>query len=404
MSGRGWPPVLWNVLVVTVACGLDAWIYSDGSRLVATGTPSGRGGAAAIVGYAAAGAVVLALRRRYPVPVFVAMWLHAVLAWVLLPANDHPVIAVLVALFTVALRAGLPASLVAMVAALVPAGATVAMNTMEDTTADRVATLVGNSVVYTVIAFAVWAAGRWGRRNADAAERLQAQAETVAREAVMLERGRIARELHDIVAHSVTVMVLQAAGAHRVVDTDVGRAKQSLAHIEDVGRQAMGELRRMLTVLRANGPDATVGFGAGQLGPGDIDQLLDVVRSTGVPARLEVTGEPRRLDPSVGLAVYRTVQEALTNVTKHAGPGATAVVTLSWTPQHLTVQITDDGRGRSGSPGLSTGHGLIGLRERISLLGGHLVTGPTPTGGFAVTATLPEDYPDRPARDGAGPG
>jgi signal transduction histidine kinase len=393
-----------NAAVVLAAAALDV-AFSNIGELVTDPTPRSLGWVAVILTYTGGGAVILSLRRRHPGAVFAGLWVHAMLGWgvSLLTPEVHygPFVGVLVALFGVALRGDLLGSVGALAGALVTLACEVAYNVVYEPGPDRTATLVVNVVVYLTLGVAVWGAGRWGHRNVERARELEIRWERAAHEAVTTERGRIARELHDIVAHSVTVMVLQAAGAQRVVDADPDRARESLAHIEDVGKQAMGELRRLLAVLRASGPDATTGLAdGGQPGLEDIDRLLDTVRSAGVPARLEVTGQSQRVDPSVGLAAYRVVQEALTNVTKHSGPGASAAVALCWTDRALTINVTDDGRGTSGQRGaaLSTGHGLVGLRERVNLLGGHLVTGPASGGGYTVTATLP--YTPRDSHDG----
>ncbi|MFD7659664.1 sensor histidine kinase, partial [Actinosynnema sp. NPDC059797] len=243
------------------------------------------------------------------------------------------------------------------------------------------------TVFYLLLYGCVWAAGRWTRISRRRA----------AREAVLSERTRIARELHDIVAHSVTVMVLQAAGARRVLATDRARVGEALGHIEEAGEQAMGELRRMLTALRLScrddppPPDGVTG--GPQPGLADLDHLVRVVSAAGVRVRTRVEGTPRCLAASVDLAAYRVAQEALTNVTKHVGPGATVEVRLTWGDADLTVTVVDDGRGRLPDRALSAHHGLTGLRERLAIIGGCLAADPRPEGGFRLTAVLPAPAP-----------
>ncbi len=199
------------------------------------------------------------------------------------------------------------------------------------------------------------------------------------------------QELHDIIAHCVSVMLLQAAGARRVLASDPERAARALANIEDTGTQATAELRRLLSVLRT-GDAVEDGVELGpQRGLSDLQPLLERVRAAGVPVRLLLHGEPGRLDPSVELTAYRIVQEALTNVIKHAGEGADATVELQWADDVLHLAVTDDGCGQVDPVPAqrSTGQGLLGLRERAVAVGGQLCAGPLLGGGFRVTATLP---------------
>ncbi|MBF9127701.1 hypothetical protein I0C86_01625 [Plantactinospora sp. S1510] len=239
--------------------------------------------------------------------------------------------------------------------------------------------------------------------------------------AVAAERARISRELHDVVAHSVTVMLLQAGGARRILPTDPGRAATALGHIEEAGRQAVDELRRMLAVLvpddtvpadaEAPGPPGPAGPAdnqAGLPGPDEIDDLVTRMRDTGLRIALTRDGTPRPVAPSVGLAAYRTVQEALTNAARYAGAHARVDVRIRWGDE-LSVEVCDDGPAgavpAAGDPRLSTGHGLLGLRERVAVVGGELSTGPVPAGGFRVAARLPLstaalEEPGTPAPDG----
>ncbi|MEV4416094.1 histidine kinase [Catellatospora sp. NPDC049609] len=334
-----------------------------------------------LVGYVGLGALALAWRRRAPVAVFAWTWVHAVVGCALVPGY-LPVLALLVALYTVG--AYLPRRMAWLVGpALVPYGVIAANGAWLAAPPRQAATFIGLLLVYALFVGGVWAVGRWAgtsRRRLAAAEEQRAVA---ARAAVAAERTRISRELHDIVAHTVTVMMLQAAGAGKVMAVQPERAQAALGQIEELGRQAIAELRRMLAVL-STAADAETGT---QPGLGDLDELLHRMRATGMPVELVVEGEPRPLDPSVGLAAYRTVQEALTNIAKHQGGEAPAAVRLAWGDE-LLVQVTGRGRAATARPALSTGHGLLGLRERIAVTGGTLEAGPTGD-GFTVAATLP---------------
>lgn len=214
-----------------------------------------------------------------------------------------------------------------------------------------------------------------------------------ARQAVTAERTRIARELHDVVAHSVSVMVVQAGAARRVLAKDPDRASEAMASIESTGRQSLNELRRLLGMLRrAEGaetgrdPQPTIEH---------LDVLVTQTRDAGLPVTLSVEGRPRPLAPGVDLSAYRIVQEALTNAIKHAGP-ARAEVRLCYGTQTLELVVSDDGRG-AGSEDVETtgtaGHGILGMRERVSVFGGDLHVGNRPGGGFTVRASLPLEVP-----------
>jgi signal transduction histidine kinase len=238
----------------------------------------------------------------------------------------------------------------------------------------------------------VWLLGRWvrqrRRRTHDLeqhAAELEADREALAREAVAAERGRIAREMHDSVAHSVSVMVLQAGAAEQVLAASPERARESLRTIQDTGREAVVELRRMLGLLRDPAGDVAL---SPQPGVARLDALVGQVRAAGLPVELTVEGEPRRLPPGVDRSAYRIVQEGLTNALKHAGP-AHASVTVRYGDRALELEVLDDGRGAEGANG--GGFGLIGMRERAALYGGELDAGGRPGGGYALRARLPLD-------------
>ncbi len=218
----------------------------------------------------------------------------------------------------------------------------------------------------------------------DKAARLEAERHAQAKVAVAAERARIARELHDVVAHHVSVMVVQADGAGYVLHSDPDRTAAALKAISCTGRQALTEMRRLLGVLRSAGDQAQL---APMPGLGELRELLDQAREAGLEVSYTLTGTPRELPEGAELAAYRVVQESLTNTRKHAGLAATAAVTLRYEPDGLIVEVTDNGMATtSGDAG---GHGLAGMRERIAMYGGTVLAGPLAGGGFGVVARLP---------------
>jgi signal transduction histidine kinase len=248
----------------------------------------------------------------------------------------------------------------------------------------------GNIIPSFVWLAAAWAAGRtvrsWRHKNV-ALERanreLAEQRELQAQAAVAVERGRIARELHDVVAHNVSMMVVQAGAAARVLHGEQPDVQNALEVIAATGRETVGEMRALLGVLRSDdGPDAL----KPQPGLADLEQLVSGVREAGLPVTLRIEGAPRPLPPALDLSAFRIVQEALTNTLKHAGP-ARAEVTVRYEDGLVSLEVSDTGRGPGGGRG--TGHGLAGMRERAAMLGGELQALPRPEGGFAVRARLP---------------
>jgi signal transduction histidine kinase len=205
-----------------------------------------------------------------------------------------------------------------------------------------------------------------------------------AQDAVTVERARIARELHDIVAHHMGVMVVQAAAAGAVADRDPAAVREALHQIEDSGRAGLAEMRRLLDILSPDQRDER----APQPGLGRLDQLIEEVRASGLPVERVIEGSPRALPAGVDLTAYRIVQEALTNTLSHAGD-AHARVLLRFEPDCLEIEVADDGRGDAARSLPGAGRGLIGMRERVQLFGGTLVSGPRPGGGFLVRAGLP---------------
>jgi signal transduction histidine kinase len=329
----------------------------------------------------AASTVALVVRHRAPLLVL------AVILGLAVGVNYGPVVTlpVLLGVFTVAEYADRNK---VMVAALVAA---VALNAASYVHGSQLA-FPGILSRFVAVGLAV-ALGLYLRARADyvtglheRAERLEREQELMARQSVAEERLRIARELHDVVAHNVSLMVVQAQA---LAATRGGNHEQQteLAGLADLGREALSEMHRMLGVLRVqngDGPEREP-----QPGVRDLSRLIARTRETGLDASLVVQGSPRELPPGVDLSVYRIVQEALTNVIRHAGANR-ATVTLAYAPEALQVTVLDDGAGPPPVVNGSGGHGLVGMRERVALFGGRLETGPSATGaGFRVHASLP---------------
>ena len=241
----------------------------------------------------------------------------------------------------------------------------------------------------------VWGFGYGLRRHEQRAEestRRAVQAEVAAAEqamaAVLAERTRIARELHDIVAHSVSTMVVQAGAAEQVVGEDPELVRRALAAIRTTGADALGEMRRVVAMLREEGEGAD-GVLAPQPGLDGLPELLAATRAAGLEATLEVRGTPQPLPPGLELTGFRVVQEALTNARRHSGAASVRVL-VEHDPAELRIQVCDDGPGPApGNSGAGGGHGLVGMRERVAMYGGRVEAGPGGTGGFVVRVVLP---------------
>jgi signal transduction histidine kinase len=219
-------------------------------------------------------------------------------------------------------------------------------------------------------------------RSLHAAEARATQLELERREAIAEERSRIARELHDVIAHSVSVMTVQAGAAEAMLARDPVQALEPVRAVQETGRQALVEMKRLVGMLREH--DDELGL-APQPGLRDVDRLAQQVRDAGLPVEVRIEGEPRPLPIGIDLSAYRVVQEGLTNALKHAGR-ASATVTLRYGERELGIEVADDGSG--GRPN-GTGHGLIGMRERVGVFGGTFDAGPRAGGGFTVRALLP---------------
>jgi signal transduction histidine kinase len=249
---------------------------------------------------------------------------------------------------------------------------------------------LGDAVYGSLQLVAPWLAGQAVRgREAqlrelgERATRLEREREQRRRAAAADERLRIARELHDVVAHSISVMTVQAGGARLLVESEPVRAEEALLQVEETGRLALAEMRRLPGVLGRDGRDDGGGPRAGLT---SLAWLLEQVRCAGLPVELIVSGSERPLPAGLDLAAYRVVQEALTNTLKHAGP-AIARVRLRYAPEALELEVEDDGPGTGTGGG--GGHGLVGMRERVTIYGGELRAGRRPDGGYGVRVRLP---------------
>jgi signal transduction histidine kinase len=378
-----------DLAVVVGGCGLDLVGFSQ----VLSG---GEAFPAWVAGYAAVGFVALFWRRRAPRVVFAVMWLHAVVAAVAIPSYG-PVVGLMIALFAVANRSSRAAGIWALALSLVPTVILTAGEVAGSPPELVLAVLVASLTLLSLVNAGAWSLGRWARAHHERLDLLERQRRREAQDALAAERARIARDLHDIVSHSVGVMTLQAAGARRVLAAGKqDRAAQALADIEGAGTQAMTELRRMLGVLRVDGqPDDGSGEPETQprVGLDELEPLVQRVLAAGVPARVVRHGRPRALDLGADLTAYRTVQEALTNVLKHAGAGVPTVVELRWGDSELELSITNNAPTGPVEPRPASGYGLIGLRERVAAVSGRFAAGPLPDGGFRVAATLPAAVP-----------
>jgi signal transduction histidine kinase len=238
-------------------------------------------------------------------------------------------------------------------------------------------------VFITLILGCAWAAGfALKSKLADVHER-QVHAEEAAKLAVSEERNRITRELHDVLAHSVSVMTVQASAVRRRLTPEQEREREALLTVEETGRQALAEMRRLVGIMRTEEETAAL---APQPGLGTLPTLVEQVRQSGLPVELKVEGDPVSLPPGIDLSAYRIVQEALTNTLKHAGP-ARAWVAVRYAGDDVEIEVENDGR--SGAESDGAGQGLVGMRERVAMCGGELHSGPRPGGGYRISARLP---------------
>ncbi|USQ82730.1 sensor histidine kinase [Streptomyces phaeoluteigriseus] len=341
--------------------------------------------------------LVVALRRRMPERMLLLACALGLAQLVLDVATTAADFALLVIVYTVAATGARWASRLALGMGLCAATlAQLRWQNEQTSLAGNVAVVVFQTVPF-VLAWVLGDSVRTRRayfaQLEERAARLEKEREAQAKVAVAAERARIARELHDVVAHNVSVMVVQADGAAYVLDAAPDQAKKALETISSTGRQALAEMRRLLGVLRTGEHEE----GGEYVPQPDVEQIEDLVqqcRGSGLPVDFKVEGTPRPLPSGVELTAYRIVQEALTNTRKHGGPNAGASVRLVYFDDGLGLLVEDDGKGaphelyeEGGADG--GGHGLIGMRERVGMVGGTLDAGPRPGGGFRISALLP---------------
>jgi signal transduction histidine kinase len=383
-----WVDVFWAVFLL----GLSGVSISS-----VNGAPDRHGSVAEALAVSAVMCLVIALRRRWPEKMLVlagATGLAQLVFDIEVVVADF---AMLVIVYTVAAVGARWASRLALGAGLSAATLSEIRWPQGDSGAlGHVAIAIFQTVPFAL----AWVLGDSMRtRRAyfaqleERAARLEKEREAQAKVAVAAERARIARELHDVVAHNVSVMVVQADGAAYVLDSAPDQAKKALETISSTGRQALAEMRRLLGVLRT-GEHKEAGEYVPQPDVEQIDELIEQCRTSGLPVDFKVEGTPRPLPSGVELTAYRIVQEALTNTRKHGGPNAGASVRLVYFDDGLGLLVEDDGKGaphelyeEGGADG--QGHGLIGMRERVGMVGGTLDAGPRPGGGFRISALLP---------------
>ncbi len=328
--------------------------------------------------------IPLIWRRRWPIPVFLLVGISALIT----PTPYMTVAAIMVAMYAVGLYCAHD---------LAALGLLLGLATMISLAYEDPAPLLPRKLFPFLVLIIAWLAARAVRQQRVVAEafqskamHLEAEQEQAMQSARSEERRRIAREIHDVVAHSVSVMVVQAGAARSVLQTTPDESKESLLAIEETGRETLGELRRLLDVLSTESDPIEF---APQPDIGQLDSLIERVRAAGLPVQLQINGTPFPLSSGVSLTAYRIVQEALTNALKYAGQAATDVI-LTYSADDLKLEILDNGpvavRSMSGQADQS-GHGLSGMKERIAVFGGLLEAGPRPGGGYAVRAWLPTE-------------
>jgi len=335
------------------------------------------------------GMAPVVLRRRWPPLAIGAVAVHAVVSVLL--ANTEG-LALIVVTYTAAAYLTAPQAVTATLLMWLPGIAlTVATGRNDDPPVALSLTyflafnLMAGLVCY-LVGRMVYTRRRYVAALEERARTAEQNQHALTERAVAEERRRIARELHDMVAHHVSVMGVLASGSRRTLGRDPAAVGEALATIEETSRTALREMRRLLDVLRTD-PEP-VGELAPQPGLSGLEPLVEQVREAGLPVHLHTSGSVHNLEPGVSLAVYRIVQEALTNALKHGGAHTLAEVRLEVDERWLIVEVFDTGRGPVSRPG-PIGHGLLGMQERVALYGGTLSTGPRPGGGFRVCARIP---------------
>ncbi|WP_119294261.1 sensor histidine kinase [Streptomyces sp. YIM 130001] len=381
-----WAVVLLLVSVVSVASNVDV-----------NGESPGRGPEAVAVAVTLLLSLVVALRRRLPERMLLLAAATGVIQVVtdvqVLPAN----FAMLVIIYSTAAEGAPWSRRFGLVGGLLAAPVAQLRWPEENVSAAGNVLFTAFLMVPFVLAWVLGDSIRTRRayfaQLEERANRLEKEREAQSKVAVAAERARIARELHDVVAHNVSVMVVQADGAAYVMDAAPDQARKALETISGTGRQALAEMRRLLGVLRT-GEQRETGEYVPQPDVEQIDELVEQCRESGLTVDFKIEGTPRPLPSGVELTAYRIVQEALTNTRKHGGDNAGASVRIVYFDDGLGLLIEDDGKGAphemyedGGADG--SGHGLIGMRERVGMVGGTLDAGPRPGGGFRISALLP---------------
>ena len=332
----------------------------------------------------------LAWRRRAPVAVFLAIAVVAFAQWLAGPPLLADV-ALLAALYTIAAERPRRAAVVG--ACILEGGAVLAAARWGESALATLASLSGVVVAAFVSGLYVRARRAQVASLVERAAQLEFERDQQALLAAAAERARISREMHDVLAHSLAVVISLANGATAKLGRDPEQSREALESISELGRQALADIRRLLVVLRtADGAAAR----APQPGIEEIAALVDHAASAGFAAALTVRGDPAPVPAGLALSAYRIVQEAITNAVKHAEGATTVAVELTWTPRCLEIAVTDDGHGHGRSAGSPDGFGLRGMRERAALYGGTATAGPGQDGGWAVTATIPVTGRDAP--------
>jgi signal transduction histidine kinase len=329
----------------------------------------------------AVGPVALLWRRRSPAVVLAVVMASNVLYFGLGYPYGPAWLALIVAFWT-AVTGG--ARRVAWATAVVGLAAYFTLAALLDRVGPATAATIAAHLGWLLLVLSVSEIALAARQRRQAAERTRAEE---ARRRAGEERMRIARELHDVLAHNISLINVQAGVALHLMDEQPGQSRTALVAIKQASNDALGELRSVLDVLRQGdeAPPRAPASGLAQL-----DSLVAGAGATGLEVRTRVEGLPRPLPAGTDLAAFRIVQESLTNVTRHAGP-ASATVLVRYGPDDLTVRVDDDGRGPVAAAGPGNGNGIRGMRERVAALGGELTTGPRPGGGFRVQARLPID-------------
>jgi signal transduction histidine kinase len=370
---RAEPLIVDGVFAVVLAVIAEIEVWSGGS-----GSPALRGVVSVLM------TLPLAFRRRLPLPVLGVVMGAALAQSVADPDADVAgvlIVAIIAAAYSVAAHRGRRGATAGGLAGLAALWASVHLQGGG----------VGNYLFSGAIFVGAWLAGfvlRTRHLRAEELEHrtvlLEQEQETRARAAVAEERARIARDLHDAVAHSMSVIVVQAGAERLALPEEATTTREVLQSIEETGRQALVEMRRLVEMLRKDDEELAL---APQPSLAHLELLVQQVREAGLPVELSVEGELRALPPGVDLSAYRIVQEALTNALKHAGP-ARARVTVRYAPDQLELEVADDGTGTTSSAD-GGGHGLVGMRERVAVFGGVLEANRRLEGGYRLRATLP---------------